>query len=224
MQDRGLLQRRSVSTVGAAVFGGLAALMATLSFEVPFPILPYLKFDFAEVPVVIAFLLFGPVPGFLAATIHWLFLTVRSGVLGPAIKFAAVVSMLAGIWLGSKLRLRANRSSASQFVGLGIMFTVGLVIRVLLLTLVNYAVLVYVAPVFFGQDYLKFAAFTLKSTLGLTLANVTDLIIYTLIYTAIFNSAHVAFAAIPAFAIVLSLHRRLPMVAEGRPWIDRIVH
>ena len=104
----GLFARKSVGLAGAAVFGSLAALSTVIipaRIQPAFPILPFLRFDPAELFSVLAFLIFGPIPAFIVATVHWIFLTATgSGTpLGPAVKFAAVISTLVGLWIGSRV-------------------------------------------------------------------------------------------------------------------------
>ena len=65
----GLFARKSVSLTGAAVFGGLAALttvMIPARIQPFFPIMPFLRFDPAEIFSVLAFLIFGPVSAVIA--------------------------------------------------------------------------------------------------------------------------------------------------------------
>src|SRR3989304_10390502 len=106
----GLFARKSVSLTGAAVFGGLAALTTVIipaRIHPFFPIMPFLRFDPAEIFSVLAFLIFGPVSAAIAATVHWIFLSLTStgstGPLGPAVKFASVLSMLFVLWLRRKI-------------------------------------------------------------------------------------------------------------------------
>jgi hypothetical protein len=63
-----LFARKSVGLVGAAVFGSLAALSTVVipaRIQPAFPILPFLRFDPAELFSVLAFLIFGPIPAFI---------------------------------------------------------------------------------------------------------------------------------------------------------------
>ena len=115
-----LFARRSVSLTGAAVMGALAALTTVIlpaRIQPSFPILPFLKFDPAELFSVLAFLIFGPIPALVTATVHWMFLTATGTdtPLGPAVKFASVLSTLFGLWLGSityrRLAVNYNRTS-----------------------------------------------------------------------------------------------------------------
>jgi riboflavin transporter FmnP len=106
-------QRLTVTLAGAGVFAALAALLTLAKAAVPFPLIPYLQIDFSEIPIVIAFFLFGPLAAFISTGIQWLFLNVQGGdaPLGPALKFVALVSMLGGFWFGNQLyrRIRGDR-------------------------------------------------------------------------------------------------------------------
>ena len=63
---------KQVSTMAA--LGSLAAVLSILNMTIPFPFVPFLKFDFAEIPDVLAFLLLGPTAGLFTTAIHALFL------------------------------------------------------------------------------------------------------------------------------------------------------
>ena len=89
--------------VEACVGGILAALsvvmtMAKLAF--PFPVLPYLKFELAEIPVVIAAASLPPRVSLYASLAYWfvLLLVGEWTPIGPTMKFLAVISTVAGSW------------------------------------------------------------------------------------------------------------------------------
>src|SRR6266702_3126883 len=95
----------TIAVAGAATFGALAAMLTIVLVPVlqpSFPILLYLKFDFAEVMDVIAFLVFGPVAGLLTAIVHGGILAGAPGGGGPfgaSLKFLAVLTTYSGIYL-----------------------------------------------------------------------------------------------------------------------------
>src|SRR6266581_7080785 len=127
----------TIAVAGAATFGALAAMLTIVLGPVlqpSFPILLYLKFDFAEVVDVIAFLVFGPVAGLLTAIIHGGILAEVPGGAGPfgaSLKFLAVLTTYIGIYLSSKLgRQTLKRAGFSMAV-------FSLATRVLLMTVVN---------------------------------------------------------------------------------------
>src|SRR5881397_2363536 len=89
----------TVAIAGAATFGALASMLTIVlgpALQPSFPILLYLKFDFAEVVDVTAFLVFGPVAGLLTAMIHGgILATVPGGTgaaFGASLKFLAVLT------------------------------------------------------------------------------------------------------------------------------------
>src|SRR5579864_6658594 len=94
----------SVSLGGIAVFGALAVVLTTLSHALGlnFPLIPYLQFDFGEIAILLAFFIFGPVPGLVAAFIEFVTLMVlgQAAPIGPILKLVSMLASLAGIWFG----------------------------------------------------------------------------------------------------------------------------
>ncbi len=221
MKTSGALGRQSVNIAGAGVFGVLAAILTVARLEIPFPALTYLKVDFAEVPVVIAFFVFGPYPGILTSVVQWVFLSTRpTDPLGPTLKFLAVLSMLIGFWAGSKLSKSFNfRSPKGSIV---LMLTSGIFVRVAVMSIVNLIVLTYIAPVVFGIDYLRFAASTLHATIGLSSAGTAEVLLYTLIFTGVYNAVHVFVSAIPSYAIVMPLQDKLTFSFPSGSWLHSL--
>jgi len=69
----------------ASLFFGFSHSFTFTKAGMAYPLLPYLKFDFAEVPVMIALMLGGLVPGLVTEVIHWMSLSLaRRWVLGPS--------------------------------------------------------------------------------------------------------------------------------------------
>ena len=103
---------RMIAATG--LFGALAILLTSLSqaLGLNFPILPYLQFDFGEVAIIIAFLLFGPVPATTAAFVEFLTLMVLGENIpwGPVLKIIAVLSTLGGLWFGMALARKASKN------------------------------------------------------------------------------------------------------------------
>jgi len=114
-----------------SLLGGTSVALSLLHVEAPFPLLPYLKFDAAEIPDALAFYLCGPLYGVAAAALHTVGLLLRgSEPLGALMKFLAVASMLAGASLARRLRwqivygaaVRALAMSAANYVYLYVLF------------------------------------------------------------------------------------------------------
>lgn len=90
------------------------------------------------------------------------------------------------------------------------------------MTIVNYVVLLYIAPVFFGADYLGFAKVTLESLpLGLHLASTADVLIYTLLFTALYNLVNLLVAAVPAELIVSPVTASFKHITSVEAWLAR---
>lgn len=217
--------RVSVSPVvaisGAGVFGALASMITIVlgpAIQPSFPVLFYLKFDFAEVADMVAFLVFGPVAGILTATIHFVILSFApggTGLFGASLKYLAILATYAGVILVSKIGKRSLRLT-------GFSFTVsGLAVRVLLMTLVNYAYLVFLSKALFNIDYAGFAQFVLSQA-GVNLTG-AEFVAYVLGLTALFNAVHALFTVVVSLAIVSALLARAPQYLESRAWITNYI-
>jgi riboflavin transporter FmnP len=216
-------QRLTVTLAGAGVFAALAALLTLAKAAVPFPLIPYLQIDFSEIPIVIAFFLFGPLAAFISTGIQWLFLNVQGGdaPLGPALKFVALVSMLGGFWFGNQLYRRIRGDRVLPNLALSMVLSGGILLRIAVMTVANYAVLVYIGPLFFGADYLGFARFTLEKSTGLQLTNDVAVLTYTLLFTAVYNLVNLLVAAIPAGLIVSPITTSFKHITSIEAWLSR---
>jgi riboflavin transporter FmnP len=222
----GLFARRSVSLTGAAVLGSFTAVTTVVSAGIQpvFPILPFLKFDPAEVFTVLAFLVFGPIPALITATVHWIFLTATAGTpLGPAVKYAAVLSTLMGLWLGSTVYRRFSGRYHQLSVALALILVLAALTRVAVLLVVNYFVFTYIGPVIFGFQYLQFGQQTLQNTLGLQFGGTWDVLMAMLFYTSIYNALHAVFSVVVPFVVFTPLSLKVPEIASGHPWISRFI-
>lgn len=206
--------RKSVIIANVIVFSALAVMLTSLKAEVPFPLLPYLKFDFAEIPVMITLFLFGPIPSLVTEVIHWIALTVTRGwILGPLMKFLAVVPMIAGFWLGvsmyNKLRSGKTHNVAILFVVGNI---VGIVARVLVASIANIVVFLIVAP-----EWLGYAGYML-GLVGIVTTSVFKILLWALLLTGVFNTLHVPLSSFVAVTILKGATIRMPNLAE-KMWI-----
>ena len=200
---------KSVTAAYIVVFSALAIVLTFAKVEVAYPLLPYLKFDFAEVPVVIALMLGGLVPGLVTDVIHWVGLSLARGwVLGPLMKFLAVIPMVVGFWLG--MRIHERRWSVKSIVT-SIMF--GTAFRVAVCSVLNVAVLLFIAP-----EFLQFSEYSLKA-LGINVASTHDVILWTLTLNGIFNAVHVILSTAIAIMLFRAAAKRLSTVAK-KAWIS----
>ncbi len=223
MNERVPAQRLTVTLTGAAVFAALAAIMALAKAAVPFPLIPYLQIDFSEIPIMIAFFMFGPLAGAIASVIQWVFLsfTGSDAPLGPAIKFVAVISTLGGFWLGNEIYRRVKRNTTHPTLAVLMALGSGILWRVVAMTIVNYVVLLYVGPVFFGADYLGFAKITLEKVTGWEFGSLTMVLAYTLLFTAIYNVVNTLVAAIPAGLLVSPITKPFKHITSTETWLAR---
>jgi riboflavin transporter FmnP len=225
----GLFARRSVSLTGAAVFGGLAALSTVVipaRIQPPYPIMPFLRFDPAELFSVLAFLIFGPISATIAGMVHWLLLmaTGTNGPLGPSVKFISVLATLLGLWFGSKIYSHlASRYGHMSFAVVSMLGS-AMLFRVMILLPVNYFVFTYIGPVLFGIDYIGGSQRALQTTLGLHFAGPDQIIAAMLLHTSIFNALHAVFSVMLPYALFTPLSMKVPEIASGHPWISRLMN
>ena len=205
------MRRKSIILTYVAVFSSLSIILAITRAEVPFPPLPYLKFDFAEIPIMIVFMLGGPVPALVTEVIHWLGLTFRSGWLGPLMKFLAVVPMIIGFWIGvkigAKIPQRHWRTGSRRIFIIGMIF--GIIIRVVVCSLTNIIFFLFISP-----SYLLYAEAMLRA-IGISISSQIDVWIWTLILTGIFNAIHVPLSSITSLIILRAALRKIPSVARN---------
>jgi riboflavin transporter FmnP len=200
------LHNRSVKIAGSALLGAMAFLLQ-MFVKFPFPLLPWLVFDFSEIPTVVAFLLFGPIWGMLSSVLLFLIMVMRGSSFppGPYMKLIAIVSMQVGIWLGFRLAGRFGATSMKSVFASGL--ATGLISRALVMTPVNYLVV----GVFFASDfYFKTAEKSLR-IVGITLASQDQFIILMLVLSAVYNVLHVFLSVVPTIAIT----RVTPVVRQS---------
>jgi len=204
--------KRAIVITNTSAFAAMALLLTFANAELPYPLLPYLKFDLAEIPIVTLLFLMGPLPSLVAEAIHWVALSVARGwVLGPLMKFLAVTPMILGYWIGIEVlkRFFRQRKLPTIFTFGSIM---GAVARIVATTVLNIIVLLVIAP-----EFLKFAGAVLK-VVGVAATSTQEVLIWTLLLTGVFNALHVFLSAIVALSIVRGAAFKIPWVIENA-WI-----
>jgi riboflavin transporter FmnP len=195
----------------SAVFSALAVMLTMTNLTIPFPLLPYLKFDFSEIPVTMSFFLVGPQYALLTTAIYWVVLTIRAGdILGPAMKGAAVASMVIGFWVASKTTNGHKTKGIKSLMISGLVM--GVLLRVAVMSVFNYAVFAYIAP--FWLDY----AAGLVAALGLPTSSTSYTILWVLLLTGLYNLLHTAMSMIPSVFISEASIDRMPNLASNS-WI-----
>jgi riboflavin transporter FmnP len=176
------------------IFTALAAALNVYGPKIPFPLYPFLYFQIWEIPIVLAFLVVGYKSGILVALVNTLILLwVFPGGLptGPLYNFAAVLATLAGTYVPYRLATHGCKSEnladyLRQHVAIiGASATIlGIVLRVLLMTVINYFALQQPYPIGFSMpeiDVLLFlplgavfnaivALYTVPTAIGIAVA------------------------------------------------------
>ncbi len=200
----------------AAVCAGLAVYMTVYKLVFAFPVLPYLKFEVAEIPVVVAFFSAGPLWGLISAAIYWGVLTVVGewSPLGPAMKFLAVAPMLLGLWAGSTIHRRLFNCKWGLKGFFALSLPIAIVLRVIVMSLLNFVVLWYLFPFF-----LDIASASMKATVGLNVPGREAALMWTLIFTAAFNIIHVFLSTIPSYIVVKAASK----AKIAKLWINELL-
>jgi riboflavin transporter FmnP len=134
---------RTARLTGTAI---LAALVIVFDYalkfsglKIPFPWMPFLKFDFTGVPIVVSLLLFGLPSGATTSIIACLGIVARSGnLVSGAMKsiaeFSTILGIAVGMYLGGRLGLRGKSKKLLSIV-------VGVALRIAVMSLWNLIVL-----------------------------------------------------------------------------------
>lgn len=143
------MNTRTVATV--AVFAALTVALNLSPFKIPAPYAPFLYYQIWEIPIVTAFLLFGPLIGLYISIINTIVLLIWfPGALpvGPLYNLAAILGMLLGIHVAHKFIGKVSSFKGEAIVTLS--YTVlGIISRVLVMTVVNWVFLKYPYPIGF---------------------------------------------------------------------------
>jgi len=146
------MNTKTISAV--AIFAALAvALTITSPVRIPAPPpVSFLKYAIWEIPIVVAFMLFGPLVGVAVAIINAIvLLAVYPGDLpvGPLYNLTAVLSMLLGIYVTHKFIAKGFKMQSKTLFAV-ISTALGGVLRVGIMTIVNWTFLRYPYPVGFS--------------------------------------------------------------------------
>jgi len=179
---RGKLDTTSIA--GSALFSALAIVLAAVSQGVGlnFPLIPYLQFDVGEVAIILAFFIFGPLPALVSSFVEFGGLMVfgQQIPVGPVSKLFALVSTVAGMWIGTKIATRGKGASLSKLAGWSTL--VGGAVRAAVMTLPNFYLILY----FYGLPAIEGAVKVPLSVVGIGI-NDTNALWLVLGFTAAFN-------------------------------------
>jgi riboflavin transporter FmnP len=135
-----------------AVFAAISIVLSLSPLKFSAPFAPFLKYQVWEIAIVTAFLFYGIKVGVSISVINTLVLFVFfPGDLptGPIYNFIAVLSTLLGIYIIQRV-LGKRFSSRKEAILAGLSTTSGIIMRVTIMTVVNWIVLPYPPP--FGYN------------------------------------------------------------------------
>ncbi|MEM1534255.1 MAG: hypothetical protein QXF51_01960 [Nitrososphaerota archaeon] len=197
---------------GVATLAALAYALSLMRLHIRFPLLPFLSFDFSEIPDILAYLLFGLSGGLVAAIAHWIALnfgTPFHQLVGPTMKLLAVLTTIAGLEIASRIK---GGSTALNGVSLS------LLLRTVIMAAATFILYYYLFP----SVYLPFSRKVLG---GIGISVESDLTLATVMvaFTSIFNILHVFLSVLPAYAIYSRIVATLPNIPAKKPVIRRQV-
>ncbi|MGD0643508.1 MAG: hypothetical protein ABSA75_01225 [Candidatus Bathyarchaeia archaeon] len=144
------------------IFIALTSALNIAGPKIPAPYLPFLYYQVWEIPIVVAFLAMGPKAGVAITVINTLILlAVFPGALptGPIYNFIAVLSMLVGIYIPYKVAThncpteKLSSFLQQHFKVISISATaLGIALRIIVTTPVNYLALQLSYPFGFGLN------------------------------------------------------------------------
>ena len=177
------------------ILSSLAIMITYLKIELPYPLIPYLKFDFAEIPSMLTLFLCDLKSSLIVATIHFLVLLYRGSFspIGPLMKYTAVCCTLIGFSIG-------YNKSTSKLRNLIYHIMKALSLRVLVMSFMNYLIIVILFP-----HFLNFTILFLKKILGnfIFINELTTI----LLFTALYNALHTILTITLSYLIYKRVHR-----------------
>lgn len=137
------------------VFTALTLVLNLSPAKIPAPYATFLIYEIWEIPIVAAFLLYGPKVGVSVAVINMLvLLIIFPGALptGPIYNLVAILSMLSGIYVIQKTVTRRFSSNGGRINALMVAASTagGTVMRVIVMSFLNFIVLPFPPPVGFS--------------------------------------------------------------------------
>jgi riboflavin transporter FmnP len=136
-----------------AIFTALAIVLNMSPIKIPAPYAPFLFYQIWEIPIVTVTLLYGFYIGIIISVINTLILLiVFPGALptGPIYNLIAILSMILGIYFNIKY-IVARFEKQQETITTVFSTTIGIIMRVLVMTIVNWVFLSYPPPVGFSM-------------------------------------------------------------------------
>jgi riboflavin transporter FmnP len=144
------------------VFAALTVALALLHAEIPAPYMPFLKYNLWEIPIVAALLIAGPLSALVITFLNaGMLLAFDPGPLptGPFYNLVAIVSTLAGVYIAYRFFKSKEPIRKNIFKVATAATALGIFLRIIVMTLVNYVTLRYPYPIGFGMQEIEIVAF-----------------------------------------------------------------
>jgi riboflavin transporter FmnP len=136
------MQMNTKTIAAAVIFAALATVLDLSPLKIGFPPLPFLYYQVWEIPIVVAFLIYGATALILVAGINTIILLIffPGGLpLGPVYNLAAILSMILGMGI---IKVLITRHSTKHDAVLAALYTIfGVSFRTACMSFVNYLVL-----------------------------------------------------------------------------------
>ncbi len=143
----------SKKLAAVAIFAALSVALVLSPAKFPAPYAPFLKYQIWEIPIVAAFLLYGPLVGIVASIVNTtILMIVYPGDLpiGPIYNLTAVMSMLLGIYIIQRFIAEYfSRSQESKLIAFSTLL--GSITRVAIMSIVNLVFMRYPYPIGFSM-------------------------------------------------------------------------
>lgn len=146
---------RSRTITAIAIFASLAIVLHLSPLKIPAPFAPFLIYELWEIPIIVAFFLYGTRVSLGVATINFMsLLVIFPGEIqaGPIYNLIAITSMILGLFLAYKITRSSKRFTNNVWLfALSIILGPGM--RVLVMTVVNTALLPFPPPLGFNMPF-----------------------------------------------------------------------
>jgi len=145
------MNSKSIATL--SIFAALTVAINLSNLTFPAPYAPFLYYQIWEIPIVVAFALYGPLMAVAISVLNTLvLLAVFPGALptGPLYNLAAVLSMLLGMYL-SHLTMRRRSINRRDEMLIILATALGITFRVVFMTVINWAFIRYPPPIGFSM-------------------------------------------------------------------------
>ncbi len=147
--------KRSRTITAIALFAALAIILHISPMKIPAPYAPFLIYELWEIPIIVAFYLYGARVSLAVATINFMsLLVIFPGSLqaGPIYNLIAIASMILGLLTVYRITKSGSRFETSLWL-FGFTIILGASFRVLVMTVVNSVLLPAPPPLGFNMPF-----------------------------------------------------------------------